>query len=212
MFSRYQDPYNDHRTRTTKNMDYDAYNCGGFALNTFTWVLPFYRREDEDYLSYTNWTEDELDNCPVCDWTEERRIALMEQMLKHCSMEETRHRILQHDIECLLHKYPFLKQIKPQEISPKNRLIAYRLYINYNEDDKIITTQDFHFKVREKGVWYEKMGSYPIKRCKLRSTEAWDYDTLCYDGEIIYFFDTRKWKGNQQRDCLVSRFGNYRIQ
>ena len=44
----YEDEYNVNGKRNRKNTEKDQYNCGGYALETFSWVLPC---EDEDECS-----------------------------------------------------------------------------------------------------------------------------------------------------------------
>lgn len=36
------DEFNHNRNRNIKNTDKKTYNCGGFALNTFSWYIPCY--------------------------------------------------------------------------------------------------------------------------------------------------------------------------
>ena len=44
----YEDEYNVNGKRNRKNTERNQYNCGGYALETFSWVLPC---EDEDECS-----------------------------------------------------------------------------------------------------------------------------------------------------------------
>ena len=56
----YEDEYNVNGKRNRKNTNREDYNCGGYALQTFSWVLPC---EDEDECS-------ELYDLDI-DWEEE---------------------------------------------------------------------------------------------------------------------------------------------
>ena len=208
-----KDPFNNYATRNMRNTDLQDYNCGGFALDTYTWVVPFYRDEDDDCTYYAGWSVDELLNFKnfYREYTDSRREMIAERMFQdQLPIEEIRHTILELDAKYLLHTYPFLRRVNLNGISPKNRVIAYRLYLNYSVEYKYLSGSDFHFRVRQDGQWYEKIGHSEVRKCKLSMNHPWQSTSeLIYDGEIIYFFDTRRKK---RATTIVSRFGNYRIQ
>ena len=55
MFSTYTrtDPFNHNGKRNRSNTDTDDYNCGGFALGTYSWYAPY--RSDEQMQIFERW-------------------------------------------------------------------------------------------------------------------------------------------------------------
>ena len=52
------DPFNQERKRTIANADRHQFNCGGYALNTFSWYCPNpYGVNNDDYYGF--WDENE---------------------------------------------------------------------------------------------------------------------------------------------------------
>ena len=55
----YEDEYNVNRNRTLKNVSRDQFNCGGYALETFSWVLPCDTEEEcEEWYDFDMWEYD----------------------------------------------------------------------------------------------------------------------------------------------------------
>jgi hypothetical protein len=50
MFRTYElsDPYNKDNNRTLRKTPKRAYNCGGYALNTYSWYCPYSEEDDEN--------------------------------------------------------------------------------------------------------------------------------------------------------------------
>ena len=161
-----KDYFNNKKTRNIENTSVEDYNCGGYALKTFNWYLP-----------WGNHTHSELAE----DFYQEG-----------LSKEEIQKAILKEDLKTLLtdfkDKLIYISSI--EEASPKDTVIAYRLYVKiYDDEDEMCENvdTDFHFRVRINNLWSEKCGSCEIKSC-LFTEGPWDVGGDCiYDGPILYF-------------------------
>ena len=104
------------------------------------------------------------------------------------SREEVMSIVLPYDIEAILSACPWV-QLADASAPADKRLIAYRLCLNQEEFDDGEIDEDFHFRVRIDGLWYEKCGEGDIHLCRNQNIEdIWECDDdLIYDSEIIYF-------------------------
>lgn len=176
------DPTNESGGRNQHNTPISAYNCGGFALSIYNWVTP-YIVTDNGYVN-----EEGL-------YTDDEREALMRDLYEmDWSDEEIEEEILSRDVDFLLHSYPFLEEINLEDCDENETIIAYRLFIRWDEDTGDIEDTDFHFKVRYHGFWFEKMGSEQITLCDLDADKPWQYrdDYTIYTSRIVYFTTRRK--------------------
>ena len=158
---------NKSKERNESNTAARTYNCGGYALRTFSWYTPYTKFEDElDYLEdLYNKIDDsiEVENIMLKRWTD--------FMLKEMS-----------DLR-IIHSF--------SELNSNEELIAFRgsfifnRYITDNDIWKADVDFDFHFRVFRDGHWMEKNGYTAIKECE--NNEDWDYWDYCYDSDIIYF-------------------------
>lgn len=176
------DPTNESGGRNQHNTPISAYNCGGFALSIYNWVTP-YIVTDNGYVN-----EEGL-------YTDDEREALMRDLYEmDWSDEEIEEEILSRDVDFLLHSYPFLEEVNLEDCDENETIIAYRLFIRWDEDIGDIEDTDFHFKVRYHGFWFEKMGSEQITLCDLDADKPWQYrdDYTIYTSRIVYFTTRRK--------------------
>lgn len=176
------DPTNESGGRNQHNTPISAYNCGGFALSIYNWVTP-YIVTDNGYVN-----EEGL-------YTDDEREALMRYLYEmDWSDEEIEEEILLRDVDFLLHSYPFLEEVNLEDCDENETIIAYRLFIRWDEDTGDIEDTDFHFKVRYHGFWFEKMGSEQITLCDLDADKPWQYrdDYTIYTSRIVYFTTRRK--------------------
>lgn len=159
------------RNRNPKfwNQERPGYNCGAFALNTPSWVKP-YDLNDE--------------------YTEESRYNLIQEMMDdgfdRATIMET---VLMADQEALLGACSWIEPVLKEEIRPEDRVIAYRLMLESNAFEAGEIDDDYHFRVRINGFWFEKCGQDPIRFCGIFADEApWHVTPyLVYDSEVIYF-------------------------
>jgi hypothetical protein len=154
------DPMNFNHARHLRNTPKRFYNCGGFALGTFSWYCPYERGFDplEDGF------ETDLENyliTRICVSTMLREFADLRQLweLRFASLKE---------IEANL-----VEQLEEDEY-----LIAFRI-----SDDG-----DFHYaKKASNGVWYHKMGARErIERTTFAEINE-DYWLDRYNGIVCYF-------------------------
>ena len=165
----------------------EDYNCGGFALLTFTWVVPYYDELDADDFSLSDMEGDEvLDFLRDCDdsryYNYDNRSKIIGYLYEY-DRDALFKTVIQYDTKFLLHTFPFLKCAETIE-DASLPLIAYRL------GSMDLYDLDFHFKVEVDGIWYEKQGRMPIQET---TQDDWGSreDEVYYTGPIVYFYDTR---------------------
>lgn len=148
----------------------DCCNCGSFALDVTEWFCPY--DNDEQY------TEDY------------RKSVITEMYEEGFSMEDIFEAILELDVEAILAACPWIEPIDLTDATPEDRVVAYRLSIDEEElaaaDD---VDDDFHFRVRIGGFWFEKCGCDPIRLCGTEAqTDPWVTSRyIVYTGPIKYF-------------------------
>lgn len=129
------DKFNKNNERNKENTSHWEYNCGGWALNTFSWYKPTKRR------SYCYWGSFE------CSF-EFNHLNVM-------SIKEM-YEITKKSVDCMLKEFKDLRVIKTlKELKEDEYAIAFRIgrYIN-----------DFHYCKRAKnGHWTHKMGGGLIR-------------------------------------------------
>lgn len=152
-------------------------NCGSFALNVDTWFLPLGNGE------VYNEREDKIRELYYCG----------------CSREDILEIFLEKDVECILALCPWIEPIDREEIRPEDTVVAYRLALELEETEDAIDgemyidylDEDFHFRARFDGVWYEKCGSTEIEICDEQDEdieEPWNTGYgMVYDSPIRYF-------------------------
>ena len=175
------------------NIAEDLYNCGGLALGLIEWVTPYvncdnckYKKED---LLITDW--DEL--CESCEESRYARLDFIEYCIDKYDLDTSLQIITESDAKMLMHKYDFLQRIDATDCDKYNKVIAYRIGIKIFEDSDEIE-QDFHFRVKINGKWYEKCGTSAIKEIDTNDSDLnkpWYIADFIYDSPIIYFIDTR---------------------
>jgi len=163
VLSMYEDFLNKERTRNSKNTAEGTYNCGGYALRTFSWYLP--------YRSYLT-RQARLDTL-MEEYDDERKIASI---------------LIQEDVSYMVDNLGgLLREVKSKrELLPNEEFIAYRLAIEFFTDGHGNIEgidEDFHFKVLRDGKWMHKMGKTEIVECGNVYADQWDEG----EGELIYF-------------------------
>ena len=156
-----------------KNTDFwkthhDGCNCGSFALNTTTWFSPY----------------------GIGDYTDEKRTSIIEEMMwEGYSREDIMDIILDMDVEAILEGCPWLESITLDEATAADRVVSYRLSFDEDAFECGEIDEDFHFRVRINGFWFEKCGSEPIRFCGIyKEEEIWKSSySLVYDSDVRYF-------------------------
>lgn len=155
-----------------------SYNCGGYALGTYNWLLPYEDEDEEDSrcdFVYDLNTKGDYTNTDLAN-------ILLEQ-----------------DVAYLLDTYEdLIDDLESLDLANEDDIvIAYRVCVYNNNDwfDSTDVTTDFHFKVRIDGQWYEKQGNSQIKECELKPDEFWYIpgdDSIEYNSDIHYFRRKKK--------------------
>ena len=139
-------------------------NCGSYALNVIEWVAPYGYSED-----YGDFDRDAI----MWDIYEETR-----------DEEYTADIILERDWEELLHMFPCLRPVALCETTPDDVVVAYRVGVHYEESEDNLD-HDFHFRLRENGVWSEKCGRRMVQLCD--EDDPWELDDgFTYNSRIMY--------------------------
>ena len=155
-------------------------NCGSFALNLTEWFSPC-----DDYDDRKDFITDLLAGLanPVGE-----------------DLFEAENEILDQDELYMLSHFPQLIPLTIRDISELDAIddcypiIAYRIGIDCNADGVMEESdfdEDFHFKVRINGEWWEKNGSGEIHQCALDAHKSWplpEDDNLVYDSAIRFFY------------------------
>ena len=144
MFSTYAqtDPFNRNGKRNRSNTDTDDYNCGGFALGTYSWYVPY--RSDEQRQIYERWANIQmwLDAAEDADNTADSLIA--RAAVHTCVVS-----LLNLFVKRILEDFPSVRRVQTfEEIKPDERIILFR-----------IGADDFHFIVSfDHKHWWHKYG------------------------------------------------------
>ena len=146
-------------------------NCGSFALNVTSWFSPY---DNDDKYS------------------EEDRTKIIRSLYEEgYSREDIMDIVLRRDQEEILRVCPWIEPVLPNEILPTDRVIAYRININFNDWDSYSSyiDEDFHFRVRIGGFWFEKCGEDKVQFCNDQnvSNQWYSAANLSYDSEILFF-------------------------
>lgn len=147
-------------------------NCGSFALDVTSWFSPY----DNEGSTYCY----------------EDRVDLIVDMWEEGYEKEDIYAILlEKDQEEILRVCPWIEPVLLSEAEPEERLIAYRLVLDLEESELFSSyvEEDFHFRVRIDGKWYEKCGEGPVVLCENQDvTQEWHCcGGMDYDSDIIYF-------------------------
>ena len=144
MFSTYAqtDPFNRNGKRNRSNTDTDAYNCGGFALGTYSWYVPY--RSDEQMQIYERWAGIQM-------WLDVAEDA--DNIADRIDARETAHTyvvsLLNLFVKRILEDFPSVRRVQTfKEIKPDERIILFRT-----------GADDFHFIVSfDHKHWWHKYG------------------------------------------------------
>lgn len=160
-----EDFFNRNHTRNEGNTHYADYNCGGWALKTFSWFVPYRSASDRyDYL--------------YCFYDEKNLMYQLEDQF------------LWEDVEYMLNTFDNLRIIDClEEVDNSATVIAYRVGV-FEEEDEEEWGYDFHFRVRRNGRWTEKCGAGRIREVSEDQIfEDWfnSIEDFCYSSDLILF-------------------------
>ena len=146
-----EDKFNSFRTRNQKNTLDGDYNCGGYALGTFNWFLP-YNNFNSNYSFALNLLEEYNDIDYVMEMLFEKNVENILNFLKD-----------------KIRRIYSLKELLQNE-----DLIAFRICIIYDSEFNELEDTDFHFRLYHNGKWTEKMGATTIVECSSYEEEIWN--------------------------------------
>ena len=171
-----------------------ACNCGGYALRTWGWYIPWYFIDDECYYDKycdKSFHGNELQNLIECVHNE-----VVEGMLREFSNSSLR---VISKIEDALPNEEVLCFRLNLGISYE----AYKYYIqnpdeSFIYDEQAYLSSDFHFKVFRYNRWIEKSGCSMVKPSKTIFNEVWNDGAIDYYGPITLCTKNKK-------ECLRMR-------
>ena len=165
----HEDPYNHSHKRNRYNTAIRNYNCGGFALGTYSWYEPF--DESERYDVYEEWDNLEQIAYEISrhDGNESFNRACYFSCIELLTRRFTNH---------ILKDFPNCRVVDElEEIHPDETIVLFRVGVN-----------DFHFIVSfDHKHWFHKCGWDSIE--ELCEDEIFDYDWSNgrYNGRIVKF-------------------------
>lgn len=172
MFSTFKnhDPYNNHHRRNRDNTYVGDYNCGGFALGTYSWYMP-YRINECSYVS-KKWyiAQESLYDAKRAD--EFGKKLLMQQYystIEHLTCLFTNR---------ILDDFPTCRIITSvDEADLDETIILFR-----TGDD------DFHFVVSfDHKHWFHKCGAHEIEEVCEDEVFNTEWERGRYNGRIVIF-------------------------
>jgi hypothetical protein len=155
----YEDEYNVHGKRNRKNTEREDYNCGGYALQTFSWILPC---EDEGECAalydFDMWE---------CDYDED-------------DFNESAER----GAEWMLNNIPNLRQVS----SPDEELEEGEWLIGFKVGAGSDFGGDFHYiKRTPSGRFYHKPGASKVRRMSKAEALSDNWCDGAYTSTTIWF-------------------------
>ena len=173
---------NIRKQRNADNTYEGEYNCGGFALNTFSWYKP--------YEGAFEWREQLL-----YDWLSEY-VGQNGEFIDtpQAILDELEHRLLTRDVLYMLRQFKGkLRRVGGlEELWAGERLIAYRIGLKgeYNEETETFEEFDIDFHYRyydeEEKCWIEKLGGGPIRKSIGDIEDIWAEPFWSYSSDIVY--------------------------
>lgn len=171
MFSTFtsDDPYNHHHRRNRYNTDADNYNCGGFALGTYSWYMPYGKYERGEIqkawhdIQSIHYDLDRYGENEFFNWD------YYFSRIEHLTRLFTNR---------ILDDFPNCRVIDElEDAAPDETIILFRT----GEDD-------FHFVVSfDHKHWFHKYGWDEIEElCEYEVFEQ-DWDNGRYNGRIVKF-------------------------
>ena len=159
-------------TEYTRNYDHHFWeedqrhsNCGSYALNVQEWVYP----DDDESL-------------------EDREDLMYDVWDATMDVDETADTLAERDWDALLRMFSFLRPVDAPCEDLTKEIVAYRVGITYDEESDQLD-EDFHFRVRRNGIWYEKQGTLRPHECANQFIEdPWmtPMGDLEYNSKIYY--------------------------
>ena len=144
MFSTYAqtDPFNRNGKRNRSNTDTDDYNCGGFALGTYSWYVPYH--SDEQTNIYDRWA-----NIQMCLDAAEDADNIADRIAARKTAHTYVVSLLNLFVKRILEDFPSVHRVHNfEEIKSDERIILFR-----------IGADDFHFIVSfDHKHWWHKYG------------------------------------------------------
>jgi hypothetical protein len=163
----YEDFFNEKHTRNEQNTLQGDYNCGGYALRTFSWYLPYeYDEDDHPYDCNFEWMEDLVYE-------------------GHISIEEATEEILWGNVKKMLSDFAGKIRVVQMDdyLEADEELIAFRLSVM--RDGKWVEDMDFHYIVLRDGQWKHKLGRDKIDSFDF-TEEPWITSYYVYNSSIVY--------------------------
>lgn len=160
-----RDYLNRERKRNQDNTSLQEYNCGGYALGTYSWYLPYYDFE-----------------------TREEQVT--DLISRGFNEYQIYRQLLSLDTKQMLSDFKErLRVIKNEsDLLDTETLIAYRIFVEFNfyNGKLFYEDSDFHFRVKRGDRWFEKNGDDLIHTVEDMSLFVpWIAQCGEYDSEVV---------------------------
>lgn len=154
----------EHR-RNEYNTDIYDYNCGGYALKTFSWYKPY---DFNMFDQIDEWTNNNVDDDEIVARIEDICITNLRKDFSDLRLID-----VSHQSRGAQYEEKLLKKIKDDE-----EIIAFRIAYSFFD-------YDFHFRVYRNNKWSEKCGNSGLTSCEF-TEDDWGEGTV-YNRTIYYF-------------------------
>lgn len=199
------DPFNLLRKRTIKNTSNDEYNCGGYALETFNWFIPFFNgssfddatweefynsfHKNDEEVNYNYLAEDDNNYCELKkeffkeiqkEYSFSKKIDKeKESIILETANEIFYNRCYDHPIALTIATTFMLSAFpKLRQIKSFRELKKGEYGIAYAAGNG-----DFHFCKYSNGIFTHKIGD-----CKIEEVKSYEEAFFPrYDSEVIFF-------------------------
>lgn len=169
-----EDYLNSKKTRNSENTYLEDYNCGGYALGTYSWYCPYERTDYFVESRFINYCEQGFSSAEI--------YSLFANMFKKRMKEDFGESLISLN--------------EPEEVYNFSgaQLIAFKFLFEPCEKD--FTNEhsvhfDFHYRICDPlvGIWYEKCGSNDIRELDFYENldDDWDCGFNVYDSKTYYF-------------------------
>lgn len=161
------DYLNKSKKRNAKNTKTYQYNCGGFALKTYSWYRPYHCTSSEliDMINY--------------------------YFEMYHSFKIVYNKLMDYFEECMFEDFEDLISITEEEAyNTDEEVIAFRIFIDAEYCDRSkyfeLFDWDFHYAIKKNGRIFNKHGDDVIEEVEYFS-EAWYCEDSNYDSETRYY-------------------------
>ena len=163
----YEDEYNVNKKRNNRNTHREDYNCGGYSLGTFSWLLPCDDEDECDELYTLNIDWDDIDS-------EDVDLEGLQRFFN---------RSAERGAEWMLDNVPNLRRVDSPdaELDKDEWLVGFKVGLGPSGGG------DFHYiKRTPSGRWYHKPGAGKVRRMGQKEALSHSWSNGAYTSSTIW--------------------------